>query len=200
MNDSLFKLVKDGVVTNEDRTWEQAYRNRWSYDRIVRSTHGAGPARRGQDGRAERRFSNSRAPRNAQGSAIAILAREYQSGPYSHIATAPMLAITVPSLVFKVAGLASTPPKEALIFGLAILGAAFLLSWAAEVAQMEISQALALAILALIAILPEYAVDLYFAWRAAEDPIYGHYAAANMTGANQLLIGFGWPLVILARR
>ncbi len=29
-----------GVVTNEDRTWEQAYRNRWSYDRIVRSTHG----------------------------------------------------------------------------------------------------------------------------------------------------------------
>ena len=29
-----------GVVTNEDRSWEQAYRNRWSYDRIVRSTHG----------------------------------------------------------------------------------------------------------------------------------------------------------------
>ena len=106
------------------------------------------------------------------------------------------LAITVPSLVFKVAGFASTPPKEALIFGLAILGAAFLLSWAAEVAQMEISQALALAILALIAILPEYAVDLYFAWRAAEDPIYGHYAAANMTGANRLLVGFGWPVIV----
>jgi cation:H+ antiporter len=106
------------------------------------------------------------------------------------------IAITVPSLVFKVAGLASTPPKEALIFGLAILGAAFLLSWAAEVAQMEISQALALAILALIAILPEYAVDLYFAWRAAEDPVYGHYAAANMTGANRLLVGFGWPVIV----
>jgi len=106
------------------------------------------------------------------------------------------IAITVPSLVFRVAGLASTPPKEALIFGLAILGAAFLLSWAAEVAQMEISQALALAILALIAILPEYAVDLYFAWRAAEDPVYGHYAAANMTGANRLLVGFGWPVIV----
>jgi cation:H+ antiporter len=106
------------------------------------------------------------------------------------------IAITVPSLAFKVAGLASTPPKEALIFGLAILGAAFMLSWAAEVAQMEISQALALAILALIAILPEYAVDLYFAWRAAEDPIYGHYAAANMTGANRLLVGFGWPVIV----
>jgi cation:H+ antiporter len=106
------------------------------------------------------------------------------------------IAITVPSLVFKIAGLASTPPKEALIFGLAILGAAFLLSWAAEVAQLEISQALALAILALIAILPEYAVDLYFAWRAAEDPVYGHYAAANMTGANRLLVGFGWPVIV----
>jgi nitrate reductase alpha subunit len=30
-----------GVVTNEDRTWEQAYRGRWSHDRVVRSTHGA---------------------------------------------------------------------------------------------------------------------------------------------------------------
>jgi cation:H+ antiporter len=106
------------------------------------------------------------------------------------------IAITVPSLVFKIGGMASTPPREALIFGLAILGAAFLLSWAAEIAQMEMSQALALAILALIAILPEYAVDLYFAWRAAEDPVYGHYAAANMTGANRLLVGLGWPVIV----
>ena len=30
-----------GTVTNEDRTWEDAYRNRWAHDRIVRSTHGA---------------------------------------------------------------------------------------------------------------------------------------------------------------
>jgi cation:H+ antiporter len=106
------------------------------------------------------------------------------------------IAITVPSLVFRLAGLEASPPREALIFGCAILGASFLLSWAAEVAQLEMSQALALAILALIAILPEYAVDLYFAWRAAEDPVYGHYAAANMTGANRLLVGLGWPLIV----
>ena len=30
-----------GVVTNEDRRWEDGYRQRWSYDRVVRSTHGA---------------------------------------------------------------------------------------------------------------------------------------------------------------
>jgi cation:H+ antiporter len=106
------------------------------------------------------------------------------------------LALTIPSLAFKLGGLEASPPREALIFGCAILGAAFLLSWAAEVAQLEMSQALALAILALIAILPEYAVDLYFAWRAAEDPVYGHYAAANMTGANRLLVGFGWPVIV----
>ncbi len=30
-----------GIVTTEDRTWEDAYRQRWAHDRIVRSTHGA---------------------------------------------------------------------------------------------------------------------------------------------------------------
>ncbi|MGX5649902.1 nitrate reductase subunit alpha [Hydrogenophaga borbori] len=41
-----FKLPREpfagghGQVTNEDRTWEDAYRNRWAHDKIVRSTHG----------------------------------------------------------------------------------------------------------------------------------------------------------------
>ncbi len=29
-----------GITTDEDRGWERAYRNRWSHDKIVRSTHG----------------------------------------------------------------------------------------------------------------------------------------------------------------
>ena len=29
-----------GQVNGEDRTWEDAYRNRWAHDKIVRSTHG----------------------------------------------------------------------------------------------------------------------------------------------------------------
>ncbi len=29
-----------GVMNNDDRTWEQAYRDRWQHDKIVRSTHG----------------------------------------------------------------------------------------------------------------------------------------------------------------
>jgi cation:H+ antiporter len=106
-------------------------------------------------------------------------------------------AATVPAIVLRLTGSHLLPPLQALAFGGAVLGAAFLLSWAAEVAQLEISQALALSILALIAVLPEYAVDLYFTWSAASRPEYGAYAAANMTGANRLLIGVAWPFVFL---
>src|SRR5262249_37358321 len=82
--------------------------------------------------------------------------------------------------------------------GISIFGAAFLLSWAAELAQMDIPQALALVFLALIAVLPEYAVDMYFAWQAGKNPAYTAYATANMTGANRLLIGLGWTTVVIA--
>ena len=90
------------------------------------------------------------------------------------------------------------PVASTVLPGLAIFGAAMLLSWGAELAQLEISQSLALAALALVAVLPEYAVDMYLAWTAAKDPAYTAYAAANMTGANRLLIGLGWSSVLLA--
>jgi len=105
--------------------------------------------------------------------------------------------MTVPALWIREQGIHPAPILGALIFGTAILGAAFILSWAAEVAQKDISQALAVAILALIAVLPEYAVDMALTWKAARQPEYGHYALANMTGANRLLVGVGWPLVVL---
>ena len=91
------------------------------------------------------------------------------------------------------------PPAHwmALSSGVAIFGAAFMLSWAAELAQKDIPQALAIALLALIAVLPEYAVDMYFAWQAGKDPKYTAFAMANMTGANRLLIGVGWAAVVL---
>jgi cation:H+ antiporter len=83
------------------------------------------------------------------------------------------------------------------VFGCSVLSAAFILAWAAEALQVDISQGLAMAVLAFIAVLPEYAVDLYFAASAARDPTYAQYAAANMTGSNRLLIGIGWSLVAL---
>ncbi len=96
------------------------------------------------------------------------------------------------------AGAHFAPHWQALLAGMGIFGAAFLLSWAAEVAQLDVPQALALAFLALIAVLPEYTVDIYFAWQAGKDPTYTAYATANMTGANRLLIGVGWASVVFA--
>ena len=107
------------------------------------------------------------------------------------------ILLTLPGVILRLFGIHINPLADAAIFGLAVVGAAFLLSWAAEVAQHDIPRALALTILALIAVLPEYAVDMYLAWRAADDPAtYGPLALVNMTGANRLLIGLGWPTVV----
>lgn len=95
-------------------------------------------------------------------------------------------------------GGAITGPVASLLFGLAVLAAAFLVSWAAEVLQLDISQNLAIALVALLAVLPEYSVDMYLAWTAAVNPENAPLALANMTGANRLLIGLGWPAIALA--
>ncbi len=105
----------------------------------------------------------------------------------------------IPGIVLHLMGVTPTPPVAALVSGAAILGASFLLLWACDAAQSDISQALALAVVALIAVLPEYAVDMYFTWQAGQDPAsdYAHYAIANMTGANRLLIGVAWGAIAL---
>ena len=93
-------------------------------------------------------------------------------------------------------GLGLSHEATSALAGLSILGGAFLLSWGAELAERDVPQAFAILMLALVAVLPEYAVDLHFAWQAGKDPSYAPYAVANMTGANRLLIGLGWPVVV----
>jgi cation:H+ antiporter len=114
---------------------------------------------------------------------------------YFYVALA--VAAAVPGVFVRFTDSHPAPALAALLFGLAIVGAAFILSWAAEVVQLDIAGGLALAILALIAVLPEYAVDFVFTWKAGTDITQAPNALANMTGGNQLLIGFGWPLVVL---
>ncbi|MFG1697242.1 sodium:proton exchanger [Nonomuraea sp. NPDC049309] len=105
--------------------------------------------------------------------------------------------LTLPALITRLAGIHAPPLVALLLFGAAVVAASFVLAWAAEAAQVDISGGLAIAILAVIAVLPEYAVDLYFAYTAGSDPTYVAYAAANMTGSNRLLLGLGWSLVVL---
>ncbi len=76
-----------------------------------------------------------------------------------------------------------------------ILASAFLVAWGAEAAQFLISQALALAILAWLQTLPEFAVEAVIAWDAGAEPQRAHLAIANLTGAIRLLLGLGWPMI-----
>ena len=105
--------------------------------------------------------------------------------------------LTAPALFLRLSGAHLTAAPGLLVFGAAVVAASFLLAWAAEAARVDISGPLAIAILAVIAVLPEYVVDLYFAYTAGHDPGYVQYAAANMTGSNRLLLGLGWPLVVI---
>ena len=107
--------------------------------------------------------------------------------------------MTIPGLALHLAPPDISPLIVTALSGMAILGASFLLTWACEVAQMDMPQAVAVAVVAFIAVLPEYAVDMYFTWMAGQHPesSYSHYAIANMTGANRLLIGVGWSAIVL---
>ena len=76
-----------------------------------------------------------------------------------------------------------------------ILLSAFVIAWGAEAAQFLISQGLALAILAWLQTLPEFAVEAVIAWNAGKDPSQTHLAIANFTGSLRLLVGLGWPMI-----
>lgn len=109
------------------------------------------------------------------------------------------LAATVPAIALRAGGWRPNALLDAGLFGAAILAAGFMLSWGAETAEKRVSQGLIVAAIALVTVLPEYAVDFYYAYAAGQDPnsSYVHYAAANMTGANRLLVGLAWPLMVV---
>jgi cation:H+ antiporter len=133
-----------------------------------------------------------------------------------HLVSATLL--TIPGGLLGLSGVlhlgvpVPAPPVQTLLYGLAVVGAAFLLGWAAEAAQIDVSASLAIGALALVAVLPEYAVGFVFAWKGGNDvERYGEscqppgdtgadncsLVLANMTGANRLLIGVGWAMVVL---
>jgi cation:H+ antiporter len=92
------------------------------------------------------------------------------------------------------AATAASPASAAWTFPLMIF-AAFVVAWGAEAAEFLMSQGLALAALALIQTLPEFAVEAVIAWKAGKDPGMVHLAIANFTGSLRLLTGLGWPMI-----
>ncbi|MFB6296094.1 MAG: sodium:calcium antiporter [Halobacteriales archaeon] len=112
------------------------------------------------------------------------------------------------------------------ISGAAVLGASFMLAWGAETAEKDVPRAFAIAVLAVLAVAPEYAVDALFAFNAGDGGATtqacatlsreaieaaaegggstlaaachdANLAIANMTGANRILIGLGWSGIAL---
>src|SRR5512132_2466130 len=96
--------------------------------------------------------------------------------------------------VLPVSG-ASGSPLTALWTFPAMIGSAFLVAWGAEAAEFLVSQGLALAVLALVQTLPEFAVEAVIAWKAGKNPSMVHLAIANFTGSLRLLTGLGWPMI-----
>ena len=99
---------------------------------------------------------------------------------------APVCAL----LILAVVPIRALPPNAVLWTAPSILLAAMLIAWAAESAQFFMAQGFALAILAWLQTLPEFAVEAVLAWKQ-QVPLL----LANLTGALRLLTGLGWPMI-----
>src|SRR5690242_12511473 len=99
---------------------------------------------------------------------------------------APVCAL----LILAVIPIRELPPSSFLWTAPSILLAAMLIAWAAESAQFFVAQGFALAILAWLQTLPEFAVEAVLAWKQ-QVPLL----LANLTGALRLLTGLGWPMI-----
>lgn len=92
--------------------------------------------------------------------------------------------------LFVAAPLKETSATTVLWTAPAILLAALMIAWAAESAQYFVAQGFALAMLAWLQTLPEFAVEAVLAWHQQT-----HLLLANLTGALRLLTGVGWPAI-----
>src|SRR3954464_3597781 len=94
------------------------------------------------------------------------------------------VATTLPGLLVRTVG-GAAPPVQAALYGAAVVAAAFILAWACEAAQVDVAHGLVVAVVAFVAILPEYVVEVHFAFKG-----HAEYVTANLTGASRLLLGF----------
>jgi cation:H+ antiporter len=93
-------------------------------------------------------------------------------------------ACTVPGLLVRLTGGVAAYPVQLVAYGAAVVAAAFMLAWACEAAQVDVAHGLVVAVVAFVAILPEYIVEIHFAFTGAAE-----YVSANLTGASRLLLG-----------
>jgi cation:H+ antiporter len=91
------------------------------------------------------------------------------------------------------AAIAASSPWSILWTGPGLLLASLMIAWGAECSQFFVAQGLALAILAWLQTLPEFAVEAVLGYHQQSQ-----YLLANLTGALRLLTGLGWPMIYLS--
>ncbi len=84
-------------------------------------------------------------------------------------------------------------PWAVLWAGPGILISSLMIAWGAEATQFFLAQGIALAVLALLQTLPEFAVEAVLAWHREVPLLF-----ASLTGALMLLTGIGWPMIYFA--
>jgi cation:H+ antiporter len=93
-------------------------------------------------------------------------------------------AFTIPGVLVRLTGGAAPYPLQVVAYGAAVVAAAFMLAWATEAAQVDIGHGVVIAVVAFVAILPEYVVEVHYAFTGQAE-----YVTANLTGASRLLLG-----------
>jgi cation:H+ antiporter len=94
-------------------------------------------------------------------------------------------ACALPGFMVRISGGSPSPPVQFAVYGAAVVAAAFMLAWACEAAQVDFASGLVVSVVAFVAILPEFIVELHFAYTGRAE-----YVTANLTGASRLLLGF----------
>jgi cation:H+ antiporter len=104
-----------------------------------------------------------------------------------------MAACTVPGVLARLGGAHLPPPMGLVVFGGAVMAAAFMLAAAAEAAEIDLPPGLAVAGVAFVAVLPEFVIEVYFAFSGQVE-----FVTASLTGSTRLLLGFAVGMPALA--
>jgi cation:H+ antiporter len=111
-----------------------------------------------------------------------------------------MAACTLPGVLVRLSGAPIPPPLGMFVFGGAVMAAAFMLASAAEAAEIDAPPGIAVAGVALVAVLPEFVIEVYFAFSGQIE-----FVSASLTGSTRLLlsVAVGMPAIaamVLGRR
>jgi cation:H+ antiporter len=113
--------------------------------------------------------------------------------PVWQVRLAGLVACTLPGLLLRVGGAHIPPLLGCVAFGGAVMAAGFLLAAAAEAAEIDVPSGLAVAGVAFVAVLPEFVIEVFFAFSGQTELV-----TASLTGATRLLLSFAVGMPALA--